>query len=157
MAIGTATLARSAVRDGPLAARGAKNDAAVVRYFVMKASFIAAAAAVPLILADAAAPVWCAPASDTPATVKDDARTAGHAVAHGATTVGHTVADKSREAGHAIANGTRSTRDTVRDDSKKAGHAIADGARSVGRTVREGMQKLKAGMTGKSSEPAPKS
>jgi hypothetical protein len=123
----------------------------------MKASFIAAAAAVPLILAEAAAPVWCAPASDTTATVKDDARTAGHAVAHGATSVGHTVADKSREAGHAIANGTRSTRDTVRDDSKKAGHAIADGARSVGRTVREGMQKLKAGMTGKSSEPGPKS
>ena len=123
----------------------------------MKASFIAAAAAVPLILAEAAAPVWCAPASDTTATVKDDARTAGHAVGHGATTVGHTVADKSREAGHAIANGTRSTRDTVRDDSKKAGHAIADGARSVGRTVREGMQKLKAGMTGKSSAPAPKS
>ena len=124
----------------------------------MKASFKAAAAAVPLILAGAAAPVWCEPASETTATVKDDARTAGHAVAHGATTVGHTVADKSREAGHAIANGTRSARDTIRDDSKKAGHAIADGARNVGRTVREGMHKLKAGMTGKSSEPgSPKS
>jgi hypothetical protein len=123
----------------------------------MKARFIAAAVAVPLILAEAAAPVWCAPASDTTAAVKDDARTAGHAVAHGAASVGHSVADKSREAGHAIANGTRSTRDTIRDDSKKTGHAIADGARNVGRTVREGMQKLKAGMTGKSSEPAPKS
>jgi len=123
----------------------------------MRASFIAAAAAVPLILADSAAPAWCAPVSDTTTTVKDDARTAGHAVAHGATTVGHTVADKSREAGHAIANGTRSARDTVRDDSKKTGHAIADGARNVGRTVREGVQKLKASMTGKFSEPAPKS
>ena len=123
----------------------------------MKASFIAAAVAVSLMLAEATAPVWCAPPSDSTATVKDDARSAGHAVAHGATTVGHTVADKSRDAGHAIANGTRSARDTVRDDSKKTGHAIAEGARNVGRTVREGMQKLKAGMTGKPSEPAPKS
>ena len=123
----------------------------------MKARCKAAAAAVSLILAEAAVPVWCAPASDATATVKDDARTAGHAVAHGATTAGHTVADKSREAGHAIANGTRSARDTVRDDSKKTGHAIADGARNVGRAVREGMQKLKAGMSGKSGEPAPKS
>jgi hypothetical protein len=123
----------------------------------MKARFLAAAAAVPLILAEAAAPAGWAQASDTTATVKDDARTAGHAVAQGATTVGHTVADKSREAGHAIANGTRSARNSIRDDSKRAGHAIADGARHVGRTVREGMQKLKAGMTGKPSEPAPNS
>ena len=123
----------------------------------MKARFLAAAAAVALILSEAAAPVGWAQASDTTATVKEDARTAGHAVAHGAASVGHTVADKSREAGHAIANGTRSARDTIRDDSKKAGHAIADGARNVGRTVREGMHKLKAGMTGKSGEPAPKS
>jgi hypothetical protein len=135
-------------------ARGAKDDAGVVRYFLMKARFLAAAA-VPLILAVATAPAWCVPASDTTATVKEDARTAGHAVAHGATTVGHTVADKSREAGHAIANGTRSARNSVRDDSKRAGHAIADGARNVGRTVREGMQKLKDGMTGKPSKPAP--
>jgi hypothetical protein len=123
----------------------------------MKTGFRAAAVAVPILLAEAAAPVWCAPAPDTTTTVKDDARTAGHAIAHGATTAGHTVADKSREAGHTIANGTRSTRDTLRDDSKKTGHAIADGARNVGRTVREGMQKLKADMTGKSSEPVPKS
>jgi predicted methyltransferase len=123
----------------------------------MKARFTWAAAAVAFTLAPALAPVWCAPTSDTTTTVKDDARTAGHAVAHGATTVGHTVADKSRETGHAIADHTRSARDTVRDDSKKAGHAIADSARKVGRTVREGFQKLKTGTTGKSSEPAPKS
>jgi hypothetical protein len=121
----------------------------------MKARFIVAAAAVPLILAEASAPVWSAPDPDTTATLKDDARTAGHAVAHSAASVGHTIADKSREAGHAIANGTRSTRDAIRDDSKKAGHAIGDGARNIGRTVREGMQKLKAGATGKSSQPAP--
>jgi hypothetical protein len=123
----------------------------------MKARFLAAAAAVPLILAEAAAPVGWAHASDTTATVREDARTAGRAVAHGATTVGHTVADKSRDAGHAIANGTRAARNSIRDDSKRAGHAIADGARNVGRTVREGMQKLKAGTTGKSGEPAPHS
>jgi hypothetical protein len=122
----------------------------------MKVRFIWAAAAIALTLAQAAAPVWCAPAPETTTSVKDDARTAGHAVAHSATTVGHAVADKSREAGHAIANGTRSTRDTIRDDSKKTGHAIADGARNIGRSVREGMHKLKAGFTGKSGEPAAK-
>ena len=37
------------------------------------------------------------------------------------------------------------------------GHAIADGARNIGRMVREGMEKLKAGISGKSHEPAPKS
>ena len=121
----------------------------------MKA-FIWASAALSF-LASAPAPVWCAPPSESATTVKDDARTAGHAVAHGATTVGHSVADKSREAGHEIASGTRSARDTVRDDSKKAGHAIADGARNIGRKVREGMEKLKAGATGKSRQPAPKS
>jgi hypothetical protein len=123
----------------------------------MRARFIAAAAAVPVILAQALAPVWCAPAPEATATVKEDARTAGHAVAHGATTVGHDIADKSREAGHAIANGTRSTRHTIRDDSKKTGHAIADGARNVGHMVRHGFERLKGGTTGKSSEPAPKS
>ena len=123
----------------------------------MKARFYWATAALPLILAGALAPVWGAPGSDSTTTVKDDARAAGHAVAHGATTVGHTVADKSREAGHEIASGTRSARDTVRDDSKKTGHAIADGARNIGRKVREGVEKLKGGVTGKSREPAPKS
>jgi hypothetical protein len=123
----------------------------------MKASLVRATAAIALMLAPTIAPVWCAPTSDAAATVKDDARTAGQAVAHGATTVGHTVADKSREAGHEVANGTHSARDTIRDDSKKVGHAIADGARSVGRTVREGMQKLKAGFNGKSGAPAAKS
>ena len=123
----------------------------------MKARFSWAIAALPLILAATLVPVWGAPGSDSTTAVKDDARTAGHAVAHGATTVGHTVADKSREAGHEIASGTRSARDTVRADSKKTGHAIADGARNIGRKVREGMEKLKASVTGKSHEPAPKS
>ena len=121
----------------------------------MKARFLAAAA-VSVILAEAAAPVGWAQASPT-ASVGDDARTAGHAGAHGATTVGPTVADKSRETGHAIADGTRSARTSIRDDSKRAGHAIADGARNIGRTVREGIQKLKAGMTRKPGEPVPHS
>ena len=123
----------------------------------MKARFTRAAAALALTLAAALAPVWSVSADDTTASVKDDARTAGHAVAQGATTVGHTVADKSRGAGHAIANGTRSARNSIRDDSKRAGHAIADGARNIGRTVREGIQKLKAGMTRKPGEPVPHS
>jgi hypothetical protein len=122
----------------------------------MKARLIPTAAAVAFALAPVA-PVWSGEVPDTTATVRDDARTAGHAVAHGATTTGHAIADKSREAGHAIADGTRSTRDTIRDDSKKTGHAVADGARRVGRTVKEGIERLKASMKGKTSEPAPKS
>jgi hypothetical protein len=123
----------------------------------MTSRFIPAAAVVTLTLAQAAAPVWSEPASDTTATVRDDARTAGHAIAHGATTVGHEVAHESREAGHSIADHTRAARDTVRDDSKKTGHTIADGARSLARAVHEGFLRLKAGFTGKSGEPPPKS
>jgi hypothetical protein len=123
--------------------------------FPMKARFVRATAAMALILTATVEPVWCAPTSDT-ATVGDDARTAGHAVAHGAATVGHTVAGKSREAGHEIAHDTRSARDTIRDDSKKTGHAIADGARNLGQKVRAGMERLKAAFTGKPAEPAPK-
>ena len=125
----------------------------------MKAGFIpAATAAVTFMLAPALVPVWGADGSDTGPTLKDDARSAGHAVAHGATTAGHTIADKSREAGHAIADGTRSARNTVRDDSKKVGHAVAEGSRNFGKSVRDGFNRLKAGMTGKSpNEPAPKS
>jgi len=123
----------------------------------MKTRFIPATAAVVVILVPAPALVWSADGSDTAATIKDDARTVGHAVAHGASTGGHAIADKSRTAGHAIAEDTRSTRDTVRDDSKKTGHAIADGAASFGRSVREAFQKLKAGITGEPSKPAPKS
>ena len=125
----------------------------------MKAGFIpAATAAVTFMLAPALVPVWGADGSDTSATIKEDARSAGHAVAHGATTAGHTIADKSREAGHTIADGTRTARDTVRDDSKKAGHAIAEGSRNFGKSVRDGFNRLKAGKTGKSPDgPAPKS
>jgi hypothetical protein len=123
----------------------------------MKITLLAApAAALTLVLA-AGAYAQSPQGSDTMTTVKDDTKSAGHAVAHSATAVGHSVADKSRQAGHAVAEGTRSTRDTIRDDSKKVGHTIADGARSVGRSFKEGAGKVKAAVTGKSSEPEPKS
>jgi hypothetical protein len=118
----------------------------------MKASSIRAAVAVTFFLASWVAPVWSGETPAAPASVKDDAKAAGHAVAH----TGHTIADKSREAGHSIADGTRSARDTVREDSKKTGHAFAEGTRNLGRTIRDGFQRLKGGMTGKSSEPEPK-
>ena len=94
--------------------------------------------------------------SDTTATVKDDARNAGHAVAHGASTLGHSVAEKSRAAGHTIADDSRTARDRVRDDSKKAGHSMAEAARNVGRAVRDGFTRVKAGLSGKPSQPEPK-
>jgi hypothetical protein len=130
----------------------------------MKATFIRAAVAVTFVLAPAWAPVLSAEASETATTVKDDAGAAGHAVAHAGRAVadksretGHAIADKSREAGHSIADSTRSARVTVHEDSKKTGHAIAEGARNLGRTIRDGFQRLKAGMTGKTSGPDPKS
>jgi hypothetical protein len=125
----------------------------------MRAGFIpAATVAVSFMVVVALVPVWGAAGSDTDPTIKEDAKSAGHAVAHGATTAGHAIGDKSREAGHAIADGTRAARNTVRDDSKKAGHTIADGARNFGKSVRDGFNRLKAAMTGKSPNgPAPKS
>jgi hypothetical protein len=127
----------------------------------MKASFMSAAAAVFLLAP--ALPAWSAEASETAGRVKDDAKAAGHAVAHAGHAIadksrgtGHVVADKSREAGHSIADSTRSARDTVREDSKKTGHAVAEGTRNLGRTIRDGFQRLKTGVTGKRSEPDPK-
>ena len=127
----------------------------------MKASFIRAAVAA-FILAPAL-PVWSAEASETAGKVKDDARASGHAAAHAGHAIadksretGHVVADKSREAGHSIADSTRSARDTVREDSKKTGHAVAEGTRNLGRTIHDGFQRLKAGVTGKRSEPDPR-
>jgi hypothetical protein len=87
-----------------------------------------------------------AQSADTTTTIKDDAKTVGHAVAHSATTVGHAVADK-----------TRPVRDTIRDNSKKVGHAVANGAKTVGAKAKEGAGKVKGAVTGKSDEPAPKS
>jgi hypothetical protein len=95
--------------------------------------------------------------SDFKATVREDAKSVGHAFAESARTVGHTVGDKSREAGHAVAATTKSAGQAIRDDSKKAGHAVADGARSVGKSAAEAADKTKAAVTGKPSGPAPKS
>src|SRR5215469_4290176 len=122
----------------------------------MKVIFLASAAAAALTLVGGVY-AQSQQTSDTTAVVKNDARTAGHAVANSATAVGHSVAETSRHAGHAVAEGTRSTRDTIRDDSKKVGHAVADSARSVGHSVKEGAGKVKAAVSGKPSEPEPKS
>jgi isopentenyl phosphate kinase len=112
----------------------------------MKATFLRPAALAALMLVSGLVQAVRAEPADTAATVKEDARTAGHAVAHGAASVGHTVADD-----------TRTARDTIRDDSKKAGHSVAEGARNLGRTVRDGFKRLKANLTGKPSKPEPKS
>jgi hypothetical protein len=122
----------------------------------MKATVIRPAAIATVALLGGLVAVSRGQPADTAATVKDDVRSAGHAVAHGATTVGHGIAEKSRATGHTIADDTRSARDTVRDDSKKTGHSVAEAARNVGKAVREGFNRVKAGFSGKPSEPAPK-
>ena len=112
----------------------------------MKANFLRAAMAATLALAWAAAThAQSTPASDTKTTVKEDAKTVGHAVAHSARTVGHTVAEKTKPA-----------RDTIRDDSKKAGHAVAHSAKTVGKKVKDGAEKVKTTVTRKSDEPPSK-
>jgi hypothetical protein len=128
----------------------------------MKARFVRAAVAV-FILAPAL-PVWSAEPSETAGKVKDDAKAAGHGVAHAGHAIadksretGHVVADKSRAAGHSVADSTRSARETVREDAKKTGHAVGEGTRNLGRTIRDGFQRLKSGVTGKHSEPDPRS
>ena len=158
MTFGTATLTWSRDSRHVTVAHAVQNGAPVSYDAFMKTGFIAAAsAAVTLMLAPSLAPALGVDSSDTGPSIKDDAKSAGHAVAHGATTAGHTIGEKSREAGHAIADGTRTTRDTVRDDSKKAGHAIADGARNIGKSVRDGFNRLRGALTGRSpNEPAPK-
>ena len=59
-----------------------------------------------------------APTQDTQsggvkATIKDDAKTVGHAVADSARTVGHAVADTSRKVGHEVAEKTAPARGSV--------------------------------------------
>jgi hypothetical protein len=122
----------------------------------MKATAARTTAALTVALFAGLASVGRAQTSDTTPTVKDDASTAGHAVAHGATALGHSVAEKSRAAGHKIADDSRTARDAVRDDSKKAGHSMAEAARNVGRAVRDGFNRVKAELSGKPSQPEPK-
>ena len=80
-----------------------------------------------------------APAQDTntgtTAAIKQDARTAGHAVADGARSVGHSVADASR----------------------RFGHAVSHGAKAVGAKTKEEAGKAKRSMSGKPEESTPKS
>jgi hypothetical protein len=73
----------------------------------MRSKFIPAAAAVTLTLAQAAAPVWSEPAPDITSTVRDDARTAGHAIADSARSVARTVHDGflRLKAGFAVKSG----------------------------------------------------
>ena len=124
----------------------------------MKATFLRAASAATLaLLLAGAAQGQNQQISDFKATVTQDAKAVGHAFADSARTVGHTVADKSREAGHAVAATSKSAGQAIRDDSKKTGHAVADGARSVGKSAADAAGKTKAAVSGKPSEPAPKS
>jgi ABC-type transporter Mla subunit MlaD len=110
----------------------------------MKNTLLRAASAAAITLALTATDL--AQNADTTTTIKDDAKTVGHAVANSARTVGHAVADK-----------TTPVRDTIRDDSKKVGQAVAHSAKAVGAKAKEGASKVKGAVTGKSSEPAPKS
>jgi gas vesicle protein len=112
----------------------------------MKTSLILAMAA----LAGALSLMTSAPAQETQSggvkeTVKEDAKTVGHAVEHSARTVGHAVADTSRQVGHEVAEKTEPAREAIKEDSRKAGHAIEHGARTVA-------EKTKAAVAPKSDD-----
>lgn len=68
-------------------------------------------------------------AGDTPTdvknTVKEDAKTTGHAVSHSAKTVGHSVADASRSTGHAIADTSRKVTSNVKEGAHKAWASVS--------------------------------
>ncbi|HLY51900.1 MAG TPA: hypothetical protein VKQ31_02720 [Steroidobacteraceae bacterium] len=104
-------------------------------------------------LAGALSLVTSAPAQETQSTgvketIKEDARTVGHAVEHSAKTVGHAVADTSRKVGHEVAEKTAPAREAIKEDSKKAGHAIEHGAKTVA-------AKTKAAVAPKSDDSKP--
>jgi len=80
-------------------------------------------------------------------TIKEDAKTAGHAVADASRKVGHEIADTSRKVGHEIADKTAPARETVKEDSKKAGKAVAHSAKAVGKSVKDGAEKAKDAVT----------
>jgi hypothetical protein len=65
------------------------------------------------------------PPSDVKSTIKEDAKTTGHAVSHSAKTVGHTVADKSKTAGHAIADASKKIASDVKEGTQKAWSAVS--------------------------------
>jgi len=110
----------------------------------MKTAIVAAGACLALRVAIPALAAESAANDGAAATVKEDARTAGHAIADGARTVGHEVADKSRAAGHTIAA-----------KSHEAGHAFADAAHEFAKGVAAGAEKLKAAVKHDGGEPAP--
>ena len=58
---------------------------------------------------------------------------------------------------HAQSQQSADTTAVVKNDAKTAGHAVADSARSVGHSFKEGTGKVKAAVSGKTTEPAPKS
>jgi len=63
--------------------------------------------------------------SDVKSTIKEDAKTTGHAVSHSAKTVGHAVADKSKSAGHAIADTSKKIASDVKQGTHKAWSAVS--------------------------------
>ena len=63
--------------------------------------------------------------SDVKGTIKQDAKTTGHAVSHSAKTVGHAVADKSKSAGHAIADTSKKIASDVKQGTHKAWEAVS--------------------------------
>lgn len=97
------------------------------------------------------------------ATIKQDAKEVGHAiardskqvgqaVARDSKAVGHAVADKSRQVGHAVAESSREAGHTIAQDSKKVGAAVAHGAQTVGKAAKEDTKKVKATVTSRTTD-----
>jgi hypothetical protein len=101
----------------------------------MKPAFVAAAVAGAVIVLLGAAALAQDTNTGTTTAIKQDAKTAGHAVADGARSVGHSVAEASRQ----------------------FGHAVSHGAKAVGDKTKEEAGKAKRTMSGKSEESTPKS
>ena len=96
-----------------------------------------------LWLAAAAATIPALAADDQAAnTIKQDAKTAGHAVSEGAKTVGHTISEDAKKVGHSVSEGAKSAGHAVSENAKKVGHSVSEGAKSAGHTVSEDAKKV---------------
>lgn len=61
----------------------------------------------------------------TTTAIKEDAKTAGHAVADGARSVGHSIADASRQVGHAVSHGAKAVDAKVKEEAGKAKRTVS--------------------------------
>lgn len=75
-------------------------------------------------------------------TIKEDAVSVGHAVAHGAQTVGHAVANESKVVAHKVAEKSTAFGHVVAKESKTVGHTVAAKSTETGHAIADTSTKV---------------